>query len=130
MKILIKRCKECGKTENGDWMDSTARKLLKHKLCFKCNFWREKIAIKDRLNVARIDGNHYTIEREEKLFLSEFRGFGGRKSVILFDDGRRVETTNLWHQGRIPEHFKERLPDNASFEPAISQDLNLEVELK
>lgn len=119
MKVLIEKCKECGKREDGNWADSEAKKLERHQLCFNCNFWREKVWIKDRLGIARIDGSHYTIGKEEKSHPSEFRGFGGSKFVIVFNDGRRVKTTNLWHQGSIPEHFKERLPDNAKFEPSV-----------
>lgn len=40
---------------------------------------------------------------------------GGRKFHIQMHDGQVIETTELWHQGTIPEHFRERLPDNANF---------------
>ncbi len=117
MEVVIEKCKECGKREDKDRVKSEAEKLEKHQLCFKCNFWREKVTKKDKPRVTRINGNHYAIGQEEYSSWAEFRGFGGRKFVILFNDGRKVETTNLWHQGTIPEHFKERLPDNAKFEP-------------
>ena len=119
MKVLIEKCKECGKREDGDWADSTAEKLEKYQLCFKCNFWRETVVIKDSSNVVRIDGRHYIIGKEKEESSSAFKGFGGSKFVIVFNDGRRIKSTNLWHQGTIPEHFKERLPDNAKFERSI-----------
>lgn len=28
---------------------------------------------------------------------------------------KKGETTNLWHQGKIPEHYRGRLPDNAKW---------------
>lgn len=113
MKVLIEHCKECGKREDRDWMDDVAKRLEEMQLCFKCCFWAAKVKIRDKPNVVRIEGYHYQIGNEGSDLA--FRGFGGRKFVVLFDDGRRVETTNLWHQGKIPEYFKERLPDNAKF---------------
>jgi hypothetical protein len=46
------------------------------------------------------------------------RGFGGHEFHIRFTDGREeaeVETSNLWCQGNIPEHFSKLLPNNAEF---------------
>jgi len=111
---VIEKCKECGKREELCWNKKTNDTLTKYQLCFNCNFWREKIVIKDRPKVARIGGNHYLIGMENEPPLM-FRGFGGDKFTILFNDGQEVTTTNLWHQGTIPEHFKDRLPDNAKF---------------
>ncbi|TMR92836.1 hypothetical protein [Nonomuraea basaltis] len=42
-----------------------------------------------------------------------FRGFGGHRFDIEFFDGRRVTTTDLWHQGVIPPKWRERYPNNA-----------------
>lgn len=64
---------------------------------------------------ARIDGNHYVIGKEDNK--AGFRGFAGHKFVIEFisgpHQGKIIETTNLWHQGKIPEEYRELLPDNA-----------------
>ena len=106
-------CKECGKEEKLHWIKEENDKLISRNLCFKCNFWFEKTLIKDESNVARIDGRHYQIASETDK--SSFRGYGGAKFIILFNDGRKITTTNLWHQGAIPKHFKKRLPDNAKF---------------
>ena len=116
MEILIECCQECGKREDGSWADDMAKVLEAKQLCFNCNFWAEKVGIKDRPRVARIDGHHYQIGTDAGD--TAFRGFGGRKFVILFNDGRRMQTSNLWHQGEIPERFRERLPDNAKFDSA------------
>ena len=114
MNTVIEKCYECGKREECYWNEETNKTLIKYQLCFNCNFWREKVLMKDKPKVVRIKGSHYTIGAEEAP-TGMFRGFGGRVFKILFDDGREVTTTNLWHQGIIPEHFKERLPDNAKF---------------
>lgn len=80
--------------------------------CFHINFWNELVGIKDKPHVVRVDGTHYSIGRENE---GGMRGFGGRKFHVKFFDGREVITTNLWHNGAIPESHKELLPDNAVF---------------
>lgn len=72
-------------------------------------FWSEKISTRNDPDVAIIDGNHYIIGGELN------KGFGGRKFTIKFMDGRVVETCDLWHQGKIPESYREVLSDNAKF---------------
>ena len=114
MKVNIAKCTECGKHESGDWMEDVAKDLIRRGVCFSCNFWLEKVDMVGKKKVARINGKHYMIGREDAPSLM-FRGFGGTKFTVRFFDGRVVETTNLWHQGTVPEHFKERLPDNAEF---------------
>lgn len=82
-------------------------------VCFGCAFWKN--VIKGDRNSKRavvVNGGHHWIGNEKS---SGFKGFGGAKWKIRFNDGREVETTNLWHQGTIPEHFREDLPDNATF---------------
>lgn len=82
--------------------------------CFDCSFWLKKINLpeKDEARRVIVDGQHYRIG---SVHSGPFRGFGGRKFVILFDDTRVIETFCLWHQGQIPEMFREWLPDNAVF---------------
>ena len=105
-------CRECGRAEHGEWLDEGQTKA--RQLCFHCLFWHEKIDRRDDPIVARIDGSHYVIgdERQGK---GQFSGFGGRRFAITFHDGRTIITHNLWSQGDIPERFRSRLPDNASW---------------
>ncbi len=60
-----------------------------------------------------VAGQHYMIGLDS----SRPKGFGGRKFAIHFNDGRKVETCNLWFQGEIPEQFRAWFPDNAEFIP-------------
>jgi len=110
MKIT---CKKCGKKEELHWIKQENDKLIARNFCFRCNFWFEKTLIKDNPNVARIDNHHYQIASEKSD--SAFRGFAGAKFIILFYDGRKITTTNLWHQGEIPKRFKTQLRNNAKF---------------
>lgn len=82
-------------------------------LCFDCNFWTEHVQRdhnedKDVFVIA--NGIHYIIDESPNPY---FKGFGGAKFTILFNDGRVVKTDNLWVQGDIPELFRDELPDNA-----------------
>jgi hypothetical protein len=103
-------CRECGRLAD---QAGTTSELEKNGLCFGCLFWTEKLSIKTDPTTARVNGHHYFIGSESSTF---FRGFGGDRFVVAFHDGRRVTTTNLWTQGKIPDHFRARLPDNAVFD--------------
>lgn len=83
-------------------------------LCFDCDHWTrlfEKYAGGDA--VVRVDGVHYVMGDEDAG--RAMRGFGGRAFLIAFHNGRRVWSTNMWCQGDIPDHWRDRLPDNAAF---------------
>ncbi|WDP93379.1 MAG: hypothetical protein HUN04_22710 [Desulfobacter sp.] len=92
--------------------------------CYDCSFWLCKMEYPDFMAERRaiIDGSHYIIRAET----DGLRGFGGRKFIIQFFDGRIIETNNLWCQGEIPDRFRKRLPDNAVFlpldEPSVITD--------
>lgn len=107
-------CKCCGNVFSTNYSEPTKSQLLEKNVCFKCNFWQEYLEIKDDPNIARIEGSHYVIQPDTTGDPS-WKGFGGRKFIIRFADGREVVTRNLWHQGEIPAHFREELPDNATF---------------
>lgn len=112
-------CKVCSKIEGLHWYDRTNETLKKTNLCFSCNFWYEKTALKDDPSSVRIDGDYYWIgEIPDKISLKKFKanyGYYGREFKILFNDGREVVTNNLWHNGKIDPNWKKQLPDNATF---------------
>jgi hypothetical protein len=84
--------------------------------CFDCSFWLKKINLPEEDEARRVivDGQHYRLGLNNS---GPFRGFGGRKYTILFNDNRVVETSCLWHQGAIPERFRGKLLNNAVFIP-------------
>lgn len=93
---------------------------------FEKRFWDEKVTWKEKGDiteehnkVVRIKGEHYVIGNESDS--NVFRGYGGREFRIKFTAGPHagqiIETTNLWHQGTIPEAYCSALPDNAIFTP-------------
>ena len=83
------------------------------KQCFHAKYWLERVMNKDSKTQVVIDNTVYQIDREDSS--SCFRGFDGRTFYIKFNDGRIVKTTNLWHNGTVPEAFRELLPDNAQW---------------
>ena len=113
----MEKCKVCGEEIHQRYYKDTQDAMNEHQMCFNCNFWREKIeqdAQQPPHKVAIIDGTHYYIDDEN--IVSEFRGFGGAKFNIIFNDGTKITTTNLWCQGDIPEKWRPYFPDNAKFE--------------
>lgn len=73
--------------------------------CFTKHFWTN--VLDDRAII--IDGNCYHAGKED----SSLKGNDGRPFTIEFNDGIRMTTNNLWHNGKIPAEFL--VPDNAKF---------------
>ena len=111
-KIL--NCTICGKEIE---KSSYSNEVLCSSECFRIDFWNEKVEdVNNELEehkFAIIDGTVYYIgnENDSKFF----RGFGGRKFIIEFNDGTEITTTNLWCNGDVPEDYKGKLPNNAKF---------------
>jgi hypothetical protein len=104
----------CGHTGSDAYMGgpgSTKERMDQKDICFDCAFWDQYVDRKDEPNIVRVNHVHYVIGDENAS--GAFRGFGGAKWIIKFKDGREVTTTNLWFQGKVPEEFWNRLPDNA-----------------
>lgn len=40
---------------------------------------------------------------------------GGKIMEAISNDGRKIISNDWWHQGKIPEEFKELMPDNAKW---------------
>jgi hypothetical protein len=126
------RCKECGFRIDSNY--GGKEKMLERQLCFTCNYWlealaryephRDNSAVDKVLQFFRVPSFHdknmvvaggavYHIGRESTH--RDDRGFGGRKFVIEFLDGRIITSTNLWGGGEIPKRWLNRFPDNAKF---------------
>jgi len=75
-------------------------------ICFNCDFWTVKLR---RRNPVVIDGGFYVPQS------GNGPGMGGRRFDIKMPNGEEITTHNLSFCGDVPEHFRNRLPDNASF---------------
>ena len=111
LKFIV--CRECGGADALEWNEETKAQLISEQLCFYCNLWTKRAPRTPDDNVAIIHGNYFTIGDEKGP--ASMRGYGGRRFTIRYHDGRQVETTDLWDGGRVPEHFRDRLPDDAEF---------------
>lgn len=88
-------------------MDCSEKTTMdKHRVCFSCAFWINRT--KDK-NPIVIDGVRYALGS------GSAGGMGGRKFTIKMNNGKIIETHDLWCRGDVPEHFKDRIKDNAEF---------------
>ena len=114
MEYLAHTCKICGAKEDNHWISH--KQLTERQECFNCNYWMKLIEdtnwSEDRFRVV-VKGIHYV--GYSPRVSTGMKGFGGSLWKIKFLDGREVECRNLWHQGEIPERFRDRLQDNAEF---------------
>ena len=109
-------CKSCScLVRVNQYVEDVKQKLARQQLCHSCDFWYEKIGMKDDPSVAIIGGIFYTVAAERRNVPKSALGHGGRKLSIQWHNGRSTVTTNLWSCGAIPELFKDRLKDNAVF---------------
>lgn len=134
------KLKQCLNHQHCQWFAGCAKDMnggpisgyvLSHPdLCFNCNYWMELI---DKINdpeiySIRIEGRHYQTHKNS-LFRrpGKYNGFGGRLFIIQLHptepntDGTLIRTYNLWTQGTIPDYFRDRLPDNASFVNEVTE---------
>lgn len=98
--------------------------MAEHQLCFSCAFWTKKLA-EDRVQneIAKtskpyigdgkpeyfiplvIDGEHRSI--------SSKKAYGGNTIAILTIEGNVYTPTQVYYQGIIPPHFRDKFPNNA-----------------
>jgi len=104
------KCEICGQAfEKRQFIESSKFKDTCGSECFHIKFWQDMVAEKDE---------HIFIKGESYYIGSDtypFKGCSGRQFKIKMNDGRIIETDNLWCQGKIPENFKSQLSDNAEF---------------
>jgi len=105
-------CGICGEADSPDnWLGN----VLEEDLCFSCSFWVRHIYEYRNGKKVVIDGNMYSVGVEVRERFA-FKGFGGRQFEIqMKDSGKSFITSNLWHNGQVPDRFREKLPDNAVF---------------
>jgi len=119
------KCSYCGEHDRLYWTEHVRKKLIAQQACHGCGFWldharRDLIDVADKYrHVITADWGHYIIGSEEG---GRFRGFGGaRFTVEWFDKDRPATvTTNLWHQGTIPEHMRHRFEVNAELASGVA----------
>lgn len=103
-------CDICGKADaHKNWIGGLSR----DNICFSCDFWVNCVKEYNKGNKIVINRNCFVVGDENQ---KGFRGFDGRRFKIrMLADGKAFETSNLWHNGQVPENFGPYLPDNAEF---------------
>jgi hypothetical protein len=109
-------CKECGKEQNLVYSIEINSELVNREECHSCNHFLSILRKRDQSDCFRINGIHYMAIAEQKQTTKAYRGFGGRLFKIIPLDGRPAFISdNVWCQGEIPSHLRDRMPDNATF---------------
>ena len=102
------KCTKCGKTNDSEHYSGLRNKAM----CFSCNFWTET---KER-NPLIVNGNSYLDGGNQVGGSRSLLGFAGRVfRYRRLGETEWKETNNMWHQGTVPEVFREEMPDNAEF---------------
>lgn len=107
-------CKDCGATNYSISYCKCAEKTLidSEGICWTCAYWRVQA---EKTHQVVIEGRIYSLGDVNKAPNSPHAGMAGRRFDIEFFDGRRVTTHDLWSGSEVPEHLRERIPDNARF---------------
>lgn len=98
------KCEVCGK-EIDKYLYSDA--ALCSWECEHTNYWREKLENENSIIINGVC--YYNGGANDNGCL----GFGGKYYKIKMNDGRIIETCNLWYNGKIPEEMNAK--DNAEF---------------
>ena len=128
MEEDIRKCPHCGHYENEgsnmmhcmdpeEFMKGNIRTIMEEKgWCFSCSAWQELYNNKkDDPRWLRIEGESWVAGPVASGFNRNmnFVGCGGREMTAIKNDGTVIRSNNWWHQGNVPECFKELMPDNA-----------------
>lgn len=112
--ILPELCCKCGSPICSTY--GNKKDLIDNQMCFRCNFWRERIAQHQNNPKSIIVKKSAYMICQDPGGPSAFKGFGGNKFKIQkLGSDEVIECCNLWHQGQVPDDFREQLPDNAVF---------------
>ena len=100
------KCIICGKEIE---KSGYSHKVICSSECFSIDFWNECL---DESAII-VNGECYHDGGRKPKGYSGFMGFGGQEFTIKMNDGRIIDTNNLWYNGEVP---KERgISDNAQF---------------
>lgn len=106
-------CSKCGERDLLHAHDWVIQMCEVSGFCQNCVFWAQFFSDsqKEAWRHFVADGHGYSIGSGAS---KELRGFGGRRFVAVWLDGTHVEdTTDLWHRGTVPPHWRPELPDTA-----------------
>jgi hypothetical protein len=103
------RCQECGRWIEYGWNVGLERSKAPLPYCWDCEFWVDRLWLVFDTRRVFVDQDHGFCTIGPAKTPSKHNGFGGSWWTIAFDDGRVVETCDLWFGGQVPERFRGRL---------------------
>lgn len=127
MKENVKKCPRCERYEDEgihcmdpeEFMECEIRTIMEEKgWCYDCAFWQDLYnKKKDDPRWLRIEGESWVAGPVASGFnrSMNFVGCGGRVMTAIKNNGEVITSNNWWHQGDVPECFKELMPDNAKW---------------
>ena len=119
MEWTHENCKLCGSKIDWKYNQKTIEQMNKRQICFKCNYWTNRIEKRDCQDSVRVDGVQYLLGAED--VNQNTKGYNGQEFALKIGE-KIIKTTNLMHTGRIPSLFKGQLPDNAEFINGENED--------
>lgn len=117
----IYECSVCG-TEvnldeyfgNGEYVDL----MRERKVCHECAFWIDK-AERPEYGRAIADGHYFIVNPFVRRPYNRFCALGGKMVYGIRNDRTFFMTDNAWHQGKIPDRFRDILPDDCRLLSAV-----------
>lgn len=109
-------CVACGYAVDDPSMYVSAVQTIMQSLvvCSRCAQWEVRARAGREKNSVRVNGVLYVI-RPETPRTRTSEASSSYAHTIKFKNGRVVYTTHLARYGDIPERYRSRLPDNATF---------------
>lgn len=112
-------CSGCGEEGRNSYSEPYRTDMLKHRMCWTCNYWREfeEKRLPGKLGMTVIDGHVYSPGNRTS---GAMRGMAGRRFDIEYIEpsihaGKRITTFDLWSGSTMPENVKAKFPDTARF---------------
>lgn len=110
------KCSVCNSTYNlNEFENCNIRDIMLSKdMCFNCAFWQEKVDLANE-NTIVVDGYRYQCSLVDKNIVKGFLGCGGvdRYFQMLNNPNDVRHYNNCWCQGKVPDLWKDKIPNNA-----------------
>lgn len=113
-KILPESCKECSHLISTTYNEPHKSEMISRNICLRCNIWTNKLNTLPDPNCFVVNGGVYNVKPNID-GPGGFKGFGGREFRFIKNSVLTI-SHNVWFNGQVPVHFKDRIKDNATFE--------------
>jgi len=114
---ILFSCSICGTTDDMNGYDEQCtllKDMREHRVCHQCAYWLD-IINNPPINMEVIGGYVYIANPFVHRPFQTIKGCFGKEFYIRKLDKIILRVNNLWNLGKIPERFRERLPDTANF---------------